>query len=146
MGYSEHVLLDVLEEIQGLPFSSLGVEQTHSSASRVLKHHPEIEGSYLASRALLDQIRALVTPHDHDIKMRRLQGQIDRLSSTRQRAIRVRELYLQRCFEVARGLHNNRPLPRNAREQLMRNHVVEYQSLSEEQKDALQFEADPFTG
>ena len=109
MGDPQHILSEVLDEIETSPFSSAGAEQTRSLASRVLKYHPDIGGSYLASRAFHDQMRALVTPHEHEANMSRLLGRIARLSRTKQRAIRGREMYLRRWFEVARGLRNSRP-------------------------------------
>ena len=40
LGYPIDALISVLEEVQGLPWSSQGVEQAHAGAAQVMKHHP----------------------------------------------------------------------------------------------------------
>lgn len=51
IGYPEEQCLEIIEDISDIPFSTGGVKQDHAQASRVPKHHPEIQSDMLQARS-----------------------------------------------------------------------------------------------
>lgn len=58
-GFSIDLLAEVLGEIEGLSWSSIGVEQAHAGAAQVMRHHPDFHEESMMSRAFLYTARAL---------------------------------------------------------------------------------------
>jgi hypothetical protein len=97
-GFSIRALVEVLEELEDLCWSSLGVEQAHAGASQVLKHHPGFFDGSMMSRSMLYTMRSLVTLAAHTARLTKLEHELEKLRSERPRCASGRHAFLCGCF------------------------------------------------
>lgn len=128
--YPASALIEVLQSISDLPWSSMAVEQAHAGAAVVMRYHPDLHEDSMMCRSMLYQMRALVTSDENSRRIARLQLSIGRIRHARPRHAGGRQLFLKEAMDAARGiLPFGQGLSMDARKLIMQTHSAQYFSL-----------------
>ena len=101
LDFPEAVLVETVEQVQKLPWSSIGVEQAHASAAQVKKHHPEMMENMLTCRSFLSQFRPLISRAMDVEEVGRYQKEINRIMEQNPACQTGRQLFLKEAFSQA---------------------------------------------
>ena len=134
LGYPMPILVEIVQAMQELPWSSIGVEQGHAASSMIKKHHAEMMENQLTCRSFLYQFRPLACSKPLDLEeMERLQKQIGQILQANPFAQTGRQLFLKEAFQIAENLQPlNKRLTRQDAQHIMGTHSEQYFQLDPE--------------
>ena len=95
------VLVECVEQVKKLPWSSISVGQAHAAAAQIKKHHPEMMENVLTSRSFLTQMRPLISRSMDLDEVERSQKQIEKIMQQNPAAQTGRQLFLKEVFSQA---------------------------------------------
>lgn len=133
-GWGVGRLVEVLEEVEGLSWSSIGAEQAHAGAAQVMRHHPDFHEGSMTARAFLYIARSLFSPEEEDNVVEKLEGRIASLRRSQVGHISARHVFLADCMGIAKVCKRGATLSTEDRKELMRQHGVAFANLPEEQR------------
>jgi hypothetical protein len=126
-GYPTGQLLQVLELLSQISWSTIITEQQHGSLAAIHRHHPDYGMRTLATRATLLQLRKLLPAFSAD--ERRLELLKQRISKTLRAVperMSARNLYVADLLKVARNREwtmAGRPAPKRLAQHVVKHHV-----------------------
>jgi hypothetical protein len=95
-GWSRDELKSGLHLLLSAPWSSTPVEQAHSATQCVMRRHRAYGGRTLRARVMLNMMRVLIRPSQHDAKLKKLVGQLEGLQRKVQRRISGRQAFVSK--------------------------------------------------
>ena len=145
IGYPILVLCELLGELENLGWSSRGSEQPHAAAAQTQRHHPEFQDATLMARSMIYQFRALVTTSSYDSYMMRVEEKVDALMHRKPKAISGRQLFLKESLDRSlTHAHTNAVVLEHARAFIFKEHAIEFNKLSPNEKSAYDVRARAF--
>ena len=126
MGYNRASLVEGVELLAHVHWSTGGVEQAHGSAAIVRKYHPMYSMDMVAQRSFVHMSRALLQASADDSKEARFHKQLKTLSNKNPEKITGRHIFLADCMASATGTD---PQAIQWRKAVMQRHASVYQSL-----------------
>ena len=110
------LLLEVLEGLEDLPWTSKVTEEAHAAASVVLKNHPEFHEDALQCRAMLYQLKVLFGTCEVVDLVARLQKKADSFCLGKPLCYGGRQLFLKEEMNVAKQMAGGPLKPEVCRE------------------------------
>jgi hypothetical protein len=122
-------LIDIVEEIKGLPWSSLGVEQQHAATAQFKRMHPSTQEEMLRCRAMAYMMRPLLARDEVVKRVGRLQMHIQLLKRKVPNRLSGKCLFLRDVFSQWKDLSGSVVVPSEIRVGILASHGGEYFDL-----------------
>ena len=120
--------MDGLELMSQIHWSTVAVEQAHSSLAIQARFHPQLGQVSLIDRASLHQVRPLFTATAENKRLMNLEKQHAKLSQKVPNRVSGRHMFLQDCFAAHRSLEEV-PMSNPLRQRIMQAHAHLFQDL-----------------
>ena len=130
LGFNRHSLVEGVERLGDVSWSTNVHEQGHASASLLRGEHPMYSSKTLTARAMLHMSRAFFTKLAKDRAAARLERSASQLSKKEPLKARGRQLFLAGMMESARERSGGQPLTQAVKTQLMSSHAKWWSRLS----------------
>ena len=131
MGFSLARLVQAVELLRDIPWSTLPCERSHGSSAVMHRAHPTYSGIVLAEKAFLHMCRCFMTPTLEDNQAMRQQRRIDKLMKKDPARISGKNVFLQDLFHECRAeLPPGSTLSRAQSNQIFQAHGALYKALA----------------
>ena len=130
LGFNRHSLVEGVERLGDVSWSTNVHEQGHASASLLRGEHPMYSSKTLTARAMLHMSRAFFTKLAKDRTAARLERSASRLNKKEPWRAHGRHLFLADMMASARERSGGQPLTQAVKTQLMSSHATWWSRLS----------------
>lgn len=103
IGCDEQVLLDGLELLSKVSFSSKRVEEGHVQGSKLMQLHRRLGEAGMLVRAQIGQVRPLIARSPTEMRLAKVEEQIDKLSRKNPEKLGAKQAYMGKMIAMARG-------------------------------------------
>ena len=125
--------MDGLELMSQIHWSTVAVEQAHSSLAIQARFHPQLGQVSLIDRASIHQVRPLFTANAENKRLMNLEKQHAKLAQKVPNRVSGRHMFLQDCFAAHRSLEEV-PMSNPLRQLIMQAHAHLFQDLSVQER------------
>jgi hypothetical protein len=101
IGYSRPLLVEGVERLADVHWSTTIVEQGHGSASVIHKAHRAYGVDMLCQRSMIHMMRALFPRQDEEVANQRLENRLEAISRKQPQKITGRHVFMAECMELA---------------------------------------------
>jgi hypothetical protein len=132
LGYSRRLLMEGLDRLGDVHWSTTIVEQGHGSASVIHKAHRFYGVEMLCQRSMIHMMRSLFPTQAEEVASQRLENRLDALGRKQPQKITGRHVFLAECMELAAAGPVEHRGPRG--QSIMRLHGSLWNALGEADK------------
>ena len=123
------LLVEILDAIEMLPWSSQVCEEAHAAAAVMMRFHPDFHEDTLFCRAMLYNTKPLLGRSDTELLVGRLQARAHNFVIARPQARLGRQVYFKKLVTQARKLAEPRALSHADMVDLMKVHFEKFAAL-----------------
>ena len=101
LGYSRPLLIEGIERLADVHWSTTIVEQGHGSASVIHKAHRTYGVDKLCQRSMVHMMRALFPRHTEEVASQRLENRLGAIAKKQPQKITGRHVFMAECMDIA---------------------------------------------